>query len=33
VYFIESVAAADGRVLWTEKAQIRQIAVELGLPA
>jgi uncharacterized tellurite resistance protein B-like protein len=31
--FLESVAAADGRVLRSEKAQIRQIAVELGLPS
>jgi len=29
--FLKSVAAADGRVLRSEKAQIRQIAVELGL--
>ena len=31
--FLESVAAADGRVLQSEKAKIRQIAVELGLPS
>jgi len=31
--FLESVAAADGRILRSESAQIRQIAVELGLPA
>ena len=31
--FLESVAAADGRVLRSEKAQIRQIATELGLPS
>jgi tellurite resistance protein len=31
--FLESVAAADGQVLRSEKAQIRQIAVELGLPS
>ncbi len=29
--FLHSVAAADGRVLRSEKAQIRQIAAELGL--
>ena len=31
--FLESVAAADGQVLRSEKAQIRQIATELGLPS
>jgi len=31
--FLESVAEADGRVLRSEKAQIRQIATELGLPS
>ena len=31
--FLESVAAADGRVLRSEKAQIRQISSELGLPS
>ena len=31
--FLESVAAADGRVLRSERAQIQQIATELGLPA
>jgi len=31
--FLESVAAADGRVRRSEKAQIRQIATELGLPS
>ena len=30
--FLESVAAADGRVRRSELAQIRQIATELGLP-
>lgn len=29
--FLKSVAAADGQILRSEKAQIRQIAVELGL--
>ena len=31
--FLESVAAADGQILGSEKAQIRQIATELGLPS
>jgi uncharacterized tellurite resistance protein B-like protein len=31
--FLESVAAADGQILRSEKAQIRQIATELGLPS
>ena len=31
--FLESVAEADGRVRRSEAAQIRQIAVELGLPS
>lgn len=31
--FLESVAAADGQVLRSEKAQIRQISSELGLPS
>jgi len=31
--FLESVAEADGQVLRSEKAQILQIATELGLPA
>ena len=31
--FLESVAEADGRVRRSEKAQIRQIATELGLPS
>ncbi len=30
--FLESVAEADGRIRTSEKAQIRQIATELGLP-
>ena len=31
--FLESVAEADGRIRRSEKAQIRQIATELGLPS
>ena len=31
--FLESVAEADGRVRRSEKAKIRQIATELGLPS
>lgn len=31
--FLESVAAADGKILGSETAQIRQIATELGLPS
>jgi len=31
--FLDSVAAADGRVRRSERAQIRQIATELGLAA
>jgi uncharacterized tellurite resistance protein B-like protein len=31
--FLESVAEADGRVRRSERAQIRQIATELGLPS
>jgi tellurite resistance protein len=31
--FLESVAEADGMVRRSEKAQIRQIATELGLPS
>jgi uncharacterized tellurite resistance protein B-like protein len=31
--FLDSVAAADGKIRRSEKAQIRQIAVELGLPS
>lgn len=31
--FLESVAAADGQVLRSERAQIRQISSELGLPS
>jgi len=31
--FLESVAEADGRVRHSERAQIRQIATELGLPS
>jgi uncharacterized tellurite resistance protein B-like protein len=31
--FLESVAAADGQILRSEKAQIQQIATELGLPS
>jgi uncharacterized tellurite resistance protein B-like protein len=31
--FLQSVAEADGRVRLSEKAQIRQIATELGLPS
>lgn len=31
--FLHEVAQADGRVLTSETAQIRQIAAELGLPA
>jgi uncharacterized tellurite resistance protein B-like protein len=31
--FLESVAEADGQLRRSEKAQIRQIATELGLPA
>ena len=31
--FLESVAAADGQILRSEKAQIRQISTELGLPS
>jgi uncharacterized tellurite resistance protein B-like protein len=31
--FLDSVAAADGQIRRSEKAQIRQIAVELGLPS
>jgi uncharacterized tellurite resistance protein B-like protein len=31
--FLHEVAQADGRVLTSETAQIRQIAVELGLPS
>jgi tellurite resistance protein len=30
--FLQSVAEADGRVRRSERAQIRQIAAELGLP-
>jgi len=31
--FLESVAAADGQILGSERAQIRQISSELGLPS
>ncbi len=31
--FLESVAAADGKILGSETAQIRQITSELGLPS
>lgn len=31
--FLESVAAADGQILRSERAQIRQISSELGLPS
>jgi uncharacterized tellurite resistance protein B-like protein len=31
--FLDSVAAADGQIRRSEKAQIRQIATELGLPS
>lgn len=31
--FLDSVAAADGQIRRSEKVQIRQIAVELGLPS
>ena len=32
-HFLDSVAEADGQILHSEKAEIRQIATELGLPS